>query len=306
MTSGFYLTLDLPGTRINPNIHLGPNRPACERKSIMSRIVAFQGERGANSEDAVVKFFGEVQVLPCRTLHDVFAAVENGAATDGLIPIENSQAGSINDSYDLLLKHPLNITGEVNLQVNHCLQSLPGESLETIKQVYSHPQALAQCEEFLRELGAEKIAVYDTAGSAKMLREKEMRGCAAIASRRAAVIYGLEILAEGIQTNPENYTRFYAISKHDGPKGERNKISLVLATQHRPGCLYWCLGALAYRQINLTKLESRPSRNRPWEYIFYLDIEGHITDEACQEAIAELKTKTTMLRVLGSYPAAQE
>lgn len=271
----------------------------------MERVVAFQGERGANSEDAVVKHFGEVAVLPCRTLSEVFTAVTQGEASEGLIPIENSQAGSIHESYDLLLEHDLVIAGEVMLRVSHCLQALPGQTLADIRTVYSHPQALAQCSEYLRRLGADKVAVYDTAGSAKMLRDQNLMGAAAIASRRAASLYGLQILAEAIESNPDNYTRFYVVSRRPAPRAEHNKTALVLATQDRPGALFWCLGALAYRQVNLTKLESRPSRRRPWEYIFYLEFEGHLSDEPCREALAELQTKTSMLRVLGSFPAAR-
>ncbi|NPV52093.1 MAG: prephenate dehydratase [Firmicutes bacterium] len=275
----------------------------------MERIVAFQGERGAYSEEALVQFFsdvrlGEASVLPCRTLPDVFEAINEGRATDGLIPIENSLAGSINESYDLLLKNDLKIYGEVMLPVNHCLLALGGERIEDIKRVYSHPQALAQCDVFLQKLAVETVAVYDTAGSARMVKEGRMRGAAAIASRRASDIYGLAVLAEGIQTQRDNFTRFYAIGRQEGTRGERNKTVLVFATEHRPGALYWCLGAFAYRQINMTKLESRPSRGRPWEYIFYLDVETHISDQVCQDAIAELKTKTIFTRVLGSFPAA--
>ncbi len=277
----------------------------------MRRIVAFQGERGAYSEEAVVRFFGELvpgklEVLPCRNLSRVFAAIKEGAATDGLIPIENSVAGSINESYDLLLKHDLRIYGEVVLPIGHCLLALPGETLQDIRRVYSHPQALAQCDVFLEKLDAETIAVYDTAGSAKMIREKEMRNSAAIAGRRAAELYGVEVIAQDIQTDRANRTRFYAIGRTEAPKASRNKTVIVIATEDRPGALYWCLGAMVYRQINLTRLESRPSRGQPWQYIFYLDLETHISDPACRDAIDELRTKTLFARVLGSFPAADD
>lgn len=268
--------------------------------------VAFQGERGANSEDAVVKFFGEVDLLPSRTLADVFEAVNGGQADFGLIPIENSLAGSINESYDLLLANQLAIVGEVNLRVNHCLQALPGQSLAEIKQVYSHPQALAQCEVFLRNLGAEIIAVYDTAGSAKMLAEKGTRGAAAIASRRAAQIYGLEVLAEGIQTNPQNFTRFYAIGKEPAPRSEPSKTTMVFGTLNIPGALYQALGVFARRGINMVRLESRPSKARPWDYVFYADLDGHVDDPEFKAVLEDLGNKSTFFRVLGSYPAARE
>lgn len=270
----------------------------------LRRTVAFQGERGANSEDAIAMLFGETDVLPCRTLREVFTAVQEGRATAGLVPVENSQAGSITETWDLLLEFDLHIVAEVDLPVRHCLQALPGQRVEDIRVIYSHPQALAQCQENLRRFGAELVAVYDTAGSAKMIREKGLTGAAAVASRRAASMYGLEILAEDIQDNPDNITRFYAVARRPAPRGERNRTVLVMATQHRPGALYWCLGALAYRQINLVKLESRPSRNRPFDYIFYLVCDGHVADPPVAEALDELRTKTTFLRVLGSYPCA--
>ncbi len=275
----------------------------------MRQVVAFQGERGAYSEEAVVKFFGEIvpgrlDLLPCRSLPEVFRAINEGIATDGLIPIENSLAGSINESYDLLLRNDINIYGEVILPINHCLLALEGETLKDIRRVYSHPQALAQCETFLEKLGVETIAVYDTAGSAKMIKEMQMRGAAAIASKRAAELYGVKVIAEGIQSDKANSTRFYAIGRRQGSKGERNKTVVVFATENKPGALYWCLGAIVCRQINMTKLESRPSRGEPWQYIFYLDLETHISEPACRDAIDELRTKTLFTRVLGSFPAA--
>lgn len=269
-------------------------------------IVAFQGERGAHSETAIEGLFGEVEVLPCRTLRAVFEAVKEGRALTGMVPVENSQAGTINETWDLLLEYDLQITGEIELPVRHCLMALPGQSLADIRVVYSHPQALTQCQSFLRDMDVEMVAVYDTAGSAKMLRERAMDGAGAIAGERAATIYGLEVLARDLQDLPDNRTRFFAVSREPAGRGERNRTALVMATQHRPGALYWCLGALAYRDINLVKLESRPSRNKPWDYIFYILLDGHAADAHCQEALAELRTKTTFLRVLGSYPCTKE
>lgn len=264
--------------------------------------VAIQGERGAHSEDAVVRLYGEVEVLPCRTLREAFDAVREGRADAALVPVENSRAGTISETWDLLLTSGLHIAAEVDLPVNQCLQALPGQTPADIRVVYSHPQALAQSQEFLRRLGAEMVAVYDTAGSAKMIRDRAMRGAAAVASRRAAALYGLEILAENIQDAADNVTKFYAVRREPAPRGDRNRTALVMATQDRPGALYWCLGALAYRSVNLVKLESRPSRNRPWDYLFYLVFDGHAEDPACAEALAELRTKTAFLRVLSSYP----
>ena len=267
--------------------------------------VAFQGERGAFSEDAAVKLFGrDIDFLPCIRLRDVFQAVAEGKVSFGVVPIENSQAGSINDTYDLLLAYPLNIYAEVILRISHCLMALPGQKLADIRTVYSHPQALAQCDEFLGKLKAEIMPSYDTAGSAKMIKERGLKGCAAIASRGAADIYGLEVLAGEIETNINNYTKFFAISEQKAKPAEKNKTSLVFAAKHVPGALYRILGIFATRNINLTKLESRPSKSKPWEYVFYVDFEGHLGGEVYKEAIEELQKEATFVKILGSYPQA--
>ena len=266
--------------------------------------VAFQGERGAFSEDAVITFFGRAELSPNKYIADVFEAVVANDAEFGVVPVENSQAGIINDTYDLLLRYPLNIFGEIHLRISHCLMALPGETLEGIKIIYSHPQALAQCEEFLRKFKAEIVPTYDTAGSAKRIKEGGLKGSAAVASKRAAEIYGLEILAEGIETNPNNYTRFFVISLKKAESSPNSKTSLVFSTRNLPGALYNCLGAFANRNINLTKLESRPSRDKPWEYVFYVDFEGHVDDPICQEAMTELGRMTNFVKILGSYPRA--
>lgn len=265
--------------------------------------VAFQGEKGSFSEDAVLKFFGQADPVPLPNFAAVFEAVAAERNDAGVVPVENSQAGSINDTYDLLLKHTLNIVGEVYLRVKHCLLALPGETIDSIRRIYSHPQALAQCQEFLTTLtNVELIPTYDTAGSAKMIKAQGLRNSAAIASKRVAEIYGMQILAEGIETNPRNYTRFFVISRGEAARAESNKTSLVFRTRNVPGALYESLGAFATRGINLTKLESRPARDTPWEYIFYVDFEGHARDEKCRQALAELEARCVFLRILGSYP----
>jgi prephenate dehydratase len=267
--------------------------------------VAFQGERGAFSEDAAAKLFGKsIDFVPCMQLKQVFELVSQNKVEFGVVPLENSQAGSINETYDLLLVYPLNILSEVILRVNHCLMALPGQKLTDITTIYSHPQALAQCDEFLSKLTVEIMPSYDTAGSAKMIKEKRLSNCAAIASKRAADIYGLEILAPEIETSVNNYTKFVAISKQKAKPAEKNKTSLVFATEHKPGSLYRILGIFATRNINLTKLESRPSRTKPWEYVFYADFEGHLDGELYQEAMRELQRETTFIKILGSYPQA--
>jgi len=264
--------------------------------------VAFQGERGAFSEDAVLRFFNDVDRLPCRSITNVFRVISEGEAEFGVVPVENSQAGSINETYDLLLKNDLNICGEIAIEVNHCLLAPQGESLKSINTVYSHPQALAQCEQFLRKLDAEIVPTYDTAGSAKLISEKGLVNCAAVASKRVAEIYIMQILAEDIQTIPDNYTKFFIISREKAEYAESNKTSLVFATNNAPGALYKCLGAFATRGLNLTKLESRPSKDKPWEYVFYVDLEGHIMDDICQKSLQDLETNTSFLKILGSYP----
>ncbi len=267
--------------------------------------VAFQGERGAFSEDAAAKLFGsDIDYLPCARLREVFELVSRDKVEFGVVPVENSQAGSINETYDLLLLYPLSILAEVILRVNHCLMALSGTKLDDIKMIYSHPQAIAQCAEFLSNLNVEIMSSYDTAGSAKMIKEKGLKNCAAIASNRAADIYGLEILAPDIETSANNYTKFAAISKQKAKRARKNKTSLVFATEHKPGSLYRILGIFATRNINLTKLESRPSRREPWEYVFYADFEGHLDSKIYQEAVRELQREAAFVKILGSYPQA--
>ena len=266
---------------------------------------AFQGERGAFSEDAALRFFGTIDTIPCKSFAAVFEAVLTGKAEFGVVPVENSQAGSINETYDLLLSHPVTIFGEINLRINHCLVALPGATVAEIRVVYSHPQAIAQSQEFLNTLQVDIVPEYNTAGSAKRIKEEGITSHAAIASRRAARIYGLAVLAADIETNPNNYTKFFVISKKEAERAQKNKTSLVFATKNVPGALYRILGAFATRTINLTKLESRPSKDTPWEYVFYVDFEGHVDDASCKEALAELRERTSFLKILGSYPRAE-
>ena len=266
---------------------------------------AFQGIKGAFSEDAALDFFGTVETIPCHHFKDVFEAVLDGTADYGIAPIENSLAGSINETYDLLLACPLTIYGEINLRVHHCLAALPGATLDGIKTVYSHPQALAQCDEFLDTLDVETIPSFDTAGSARKIKEDGVLNSAAIASARAAQIYGLTVLASDIESRSFNYTRFFILSKNRPERTSRNKTSLVFATRNIPGALYHSLGAFATRNINLIKLESRPSKEKAWTYIFYADFEGYADDAICQEALEQLKESVSFIKILGSYPAAE-
>src|SRR5208337_2944445 len=271
---------------------------------VPSNRVAFQGEHGAYSEQAVLTFFSEAEPIPCRTVRQVFDSVEERSCEFGLVPAENSLEGSVNPTYDSLLESPLKIRGEIKIRIIHCLLALPNTKISDIQEVYSHPQALAQCSIFLKTLDVECIPSYDTAGSAKMIMERQIRNAAAVASERSAHTYGLSILRHNIEDSAENYTRFFIIGWLDASRGEKNKTSIAFQTKHAPGALCNVIGELARRGINLTKIESRPVRTTPWEYSFFVDFEGHSEDKLCTEALDAMKQFTTQLKVLGSYPSA--
>ncbi len=275
-------------------------------KRMEGKVVAFQGEIGAYSEEAAVGFFGSsIQVRPCATLDEVFRSVEQGEVQFGVVPVENSLEGSISQAYDLLLDSSLMVSGEIDLRIVHCLIANPGTRLDAIKKAYSHPQALGQCQAFLKHLNCELIPTYDTAGSVKMIKEKGITDGAAIASSRAAEIYGMEIVATDIADNANNFTRFFILAQHDSPPSGNDKTSIVFSIKHKPGALYEFLKELATRHINLTKIESRPTRQKPWEYNFYLDFEGHHEDKAPREALEYLSDASIFVKVLGSYPRAK-
>ncbi len=267
--------------------------------------VAFQGERGAYSESAVYQFFGaDTKVKPCKEFKDVFESVAQQETPHGVVPMENSLEGSINQNYDLFLKYDLKVCGEVIVKIDHCLIANPGTALADIKAVYSHPQALAQCRTFLEELGRELIPTYDTAGSVKMLKEKGLKNAAAVASERAAILYEMQILAKDIADNVENYTRFFVLSKEDAAPTGKDKTSIIFSAVHEPGSLYNALGEFAKRNINLSKIESRPTKQKAWEYNFYLDFEGHRCEPRCAEALKALEKHAAFIKILGSYPKA--
>lgn len=264
--------------------------------------VAYQGEPGAYSERAVMQAYPEAEAIPLPTLDEVFRALSAGRVESVVAAIENSQAGSINRTYDLLRRHDVFVVGETEVMVDHCLLALPGETLQTIRRVHSHPAALDQCDEFLQTLKVEAVAHYDTAGSAKMIAEERRAGEGALASKRSAELYGLVVLAENVQTIKDNRTRFVMVAREPLPRGPPpHKTMLVVSTDDRPGALHAVIGAFATRGVNLLKLESRPSRGRRWEYVFYLDVVGHRDDTTLREAIADVGSMTTMLKVLGSY-----
>lgn len=264
--------------------------------------IAFQGAPGAYSEVAAQRAWPGAETVACEQFEDVFASVAAGGTSHGLLPIENSTGGSIHRNYDLLLEHDLPIVAETELQVVHSLVALPGTELSAIRRVCSHPQALAQCENFLRSLpGVEIVATYDTAGSARAIREQHLADTAAVASARAAEIFGLEVLHAGIQDYRDNITRFLLIAREPQPLGPPDKTSLVFALPNAPGALFKALSVFALRDIDLTKLESRPMRGRPWEYLFYVDLGAGRSDVRCGRAILHLSESARWVKTLGSY-----
>src|SRR3989440_1142258 len=268
--------------------------------------VGYQGEAGAYSERAVRRLFPSPKTLPYPSVHRVFEAVEIGAVAFGVVPLENSHAGSINESYDLLVRHGVQIVAETIVRISHCLLALPGTPLEDVRTVYSHAQALDQCSEFLDSLRVERIAVHDTAGAARILAERKQTAAAAIASVEAGELYELAVLASDIEDRADNSTKFVAISRGTSELfGPPEKTSVVFTTADIPGALYRCLGEFADRHLNLSKLEHRPSRAKAWQSNFYVDFDAPVHDPAAQEALAAVAEYTSFLRVLGSYPKAR-
>jgi arogenate/prephenate dehydratase len=272
--------------------------------------LAYQGEAGAYSEAAAGKFSPDATLVPCPAFDDVFQAVEAGRVTAGVLPIENSIGGTIHRNYDLLVQHELKIVGEVELPVIHSLVALPGTKREDLTQIYSHPQALAQCDRFLRSLtGVEVVATYDTAGSAKLIRERNLTSTAAVASERAAAVFGLDILETGIQDYADNITRFIVVT-HGAAAAEvigtrpPNKTTVVFTLPNTPGSLFKALSVFALRDIDVTKVESRPIPGRPWEYLFYLDVAVGSHEFRCARALMHLAEFAPTLKTLGSYPSA--
>ena len=270
--------------------------------------IAFQGRRGAYSESAAYHLFGnDIEVVPMDTFEQIFQGIETGAVDGGAIPIENSTAGSIYDNYDLLYKWRHPIVGEVKLQISHSLCALPGTKLADIKEVLSHPQGLAQCSRFFgRNPQIRSTAFYDTAGSAEEIAKRGDKTVGAIASAYAGKFYGLDILAEGIENLPGvNFTRFYAIQKTANPLPENGKIKttllFMLSDSGKSGALHAALGCFAKRDLNLTRIESRPHPDRPWEYIFHLSFEGSPKDPAVIEALEELQSYCDFVYRLGSF-----
>ncbi|KQK14467.1 arogenate dehydratase/prephenate dehydratase 2, chloroplastic isoform X1 [Brachypodium distachyon] len=282
--------------------------------------VAYQGCPGAYSEAAAKKAYPSCQTVPCEYFETAFQAVENWVADRAVLPLENSLGGSIHRNYDLLLRHRLHIVGEVRLAVRHCLLANRGVKVENLRSAMSHPQALAQCEQTLTMLGIDhREAVDDTAGAAKHIAEQNLQDTAAVASSLAAQLYGLDILAENIQDDTDNVTRFMMLAREPIiPRTDKPfKTSIVFSLEEGPGQLFKALAVFALRKINLTKMESRPHKKRPlriadencstplkhFDYLFYVDFEASMADPNAQNALSNLKQEfATFLRVLGSYP----
>jgi len=269
--------------------------------------IAFQGEKGAFSEDAAFHFFGnEIQPVACKTFRNVFETVGSKKCRFGVLPIENSFTGSIHQNIDYLLEYHLSVIGEIILRIHHNLLAVHGASIKTIRKIYSHPQAIGQCSNFLDKLkNVEVIPMYDTAGSAKFIRKKNDKEFASIASLRACKDYGLQALKLKIENNIQNYTRFLIIAPKQQLPASGGKTSIVFSTKDIPGALFKSLSVFALRDINLLKIESRPLRKGPWKYWFYLDFEGSMKEEPCMNAINHLQEITSFLKILGSYPGGK-
>jgi prephenate dehydratase len=274
--------------------------------------IAFQGARGAFSEEAARKLAGlRVSVLPCERFEDVFRSLKEGRASGAAVPMENTLAGSVHENYDHLQHFELPIVAETSVRIVHNLIAPPGVPFSRIRRVFSHPVALNQCLDFFaRNPQIERIPFYDTAGSVKMLMEEGLKDAGAIASAVAAEIYKGRILRRSIESDRQNFTRFFLLRTPDhaerhpvaGKKQTVWKTTLVFSTRNVPGSLFRALSAFALRDLNLTKIESRPLRGKPWEYLFYLDFLGRVDSPNAQNALNHLREIADYLRVLGCYP----
>jgi len=278
---------------------------------VTAQPIAYAGEPGAFAEDAVLAAFGDVPRIAVGSFRAVFDAVTAGDAVAGVIPIENVIHGTVRENYDLLIEYELGIVGEVVVPVRLCLAALPGQRLEQIERGYSHIQALGQAEAFLRSRSWQLLSTYNTAGAGKSIADAGERGAAAVLSPRAAELFGLEVLADDIGDLPDNRTRFLVLARAgagaevpalvDAPVLRRT--TLVVAVRNEPGTLLAVLRVIAAHGLNMRKLESRPSRERAWEYVFWIDLDGDVADPEMAAALDEVRGVTTMTRVLGSYPS---
>jgi prephenate dehydratase/chorismate mutase len=264
------------------------------------RLIGFQGEHGAYSEVAAYSYGSSFVSIPCSSFHEVFREVESGQLDCGIVPVENSLEGPVNEANDLLVETNLRIVGEVTIPIHHALLALPEQDYRDLRTVYSHPQALGQCRGFVARHKLEARPFYDTAGAAIMLREQKPAATAVIASRLCAELYHLEILKENIEDNDSNKTRFVVLSKHAEPE-DGNKCSIIFSVTHRPGGLFSVLKVLSDARINMTRIESRPLRNDPGSYAFFVDLEGSDRDERIASALEAIRTSSTSYKFLGCY-----
>ena len=268
--------------------------------------VAYLGPAGTFSEEAVVKHFGKsVAGMPCGSIDETFQSVESGAASYGVVPIENSTEGAVGRTNDLLFQRQLKICGEVMLPVHQCLMNMSGRP-DGFSKIYSHSQSLAQCRGWLNAhyQKVERVVVVSNAEAARLASLED--GAAAVAGRIAAERYGLKVVAENIEDESRNITRFVVIGNHDAAATGQDRTSLVMSTRNRPGAMNELLVPLAEHQVSMSRLESRPARSGLWEYLFFVDIEGHRSDDNVAKALAEVREKATFVKILGSYPRASE
>ena len=267
--------------------------------TLKGKKVAFQGEHGAYSEIAATKFFPESQLIPMKLFQDIFDELRTDSIDCAVVPVENSIEGSVNEIYDLLLDADKKITGEMFLKIEHCLIALPDSN--AITKVLSHPQALAQCRNYIKRKNLDSIPSYDTAGSVRLIKEKKINDTAAIASKNAAEFYNMKILDQNIEDRKNNFTRFLVLSDLHTAPSKSDRTSMIFGLKHTPGSLYSVMQEFVHHKINLTKIESRPTKEKPWEYNFYVDFEGHVEKENVKYAINNIEKKCTFIKILGSY-----
>ena len=266
--------------------------------------VSFQGEPGAYSEAAARSFFeGDIRTVPHATFAQVLESTSRGDTEYSVLPVENSLEGSVGESYDLLYSTPLNATGEIYHRIEHCL--IGTGNMDEVDTVYSHPQALGQCRRFIEEHDIKTIPSYDTAGSVKIVKDLGKKNCACIASREASQIHGVPVIVKDIANNPNNYTRFLIMSRNESEITGNDKTSIIFSIKHEPGSLYRIIENFNQNDVNLTKIESRPTRTSTWEYNFYVDFEGHQRDSKIISMLEKTRQDTLFLKVLGSYPSAR-
>ena len=263
--------------------------------------VSFQGEHGAYSESAARKFFGkDIKTIPCKSFEDTLRVTEEDGSDYSVLPVENSIEGTVGQSIDAITNTSLHSIGEVYLKVEHCL--IGKGKLEDVKTVYSHPQALGQCSNFIQNKKLQTVPTYDTAGSVKIVKEMDDVKSASIASYDAGKLYDVPIIEEGIENNSNNYTRFLIFSKNNSSETSNDKTSIIFSVKHEPGALYEILKEFNDNGINLTKIESRPNKNTNWEYNFFVDLIGHFSNSKISSVLNKISENTIFLKVLGSYP----